>query len=334
MPEISPAQLAEEWSKEKLRSVYYLSGEETFLKKEAVSKLKERFKNNPFSISEHIVGKSDINEIILDINTPSLISDTRVIILHCVEKASKEEKEKIRESIKTPSASICVVLICDKKSDAKQEDAEKAVLEKQGAVVNFRPFNVSQSKAWIQDIIEKNGQTITSEALEFLVEISGTDAAVLKQETEKLLIYHSGRRKPVDARSVIESTSFSKEENPFELSKAIYGREKDKAVELVEKLLKEGFEPLRLLYNISSALEKIYKSKKLFQSGMSSQDIYFSIGVSRGYYGFIEQSSRRYSEEKLAKGLRRCLEAESMLKSSTDRNPGILLKQLVYEIFR
>ena len=53
-----------------------------------------------------------------------------------------------------------------------------------------------------------------------------------------------------------------------------------------------------------------------------------------GYYRRLLDAAGAFTLEKLSRLLNRCLEVEALLKSSSGRDPKLLVKQLIFEITR
>jgi DNA polymerase III delta subunit len=96
-------------------------------------------------------------------------------------------------------------------------------------------------------------------------------------------------------------------------------------------MLASGNEPLALLSQVSRSVERLLKVKRLSASGEGPGAAY-QAGMSPGQYHAALRDAGSYTEEKLLRSLRRCLEAEELLKSSSKREPGLVVRQLVHEI--
>ncbi|MEA3306370.1 MAG: DNA polymerase III subunit delta [Elusimicrobiota bacterium] len=331
MNEISPKELFSNWSKNKLNSVYYFLGDEKSLKDGAIKKLKDILKPDTFNFSRHSLPGADISSVLSEANTTSVFSDLRMIVLEILEKTKADDISKIAAYVKDPSPDTCFVLITAKRGAASDQIAKNST---DGIIVKFNKLEDFEAQNFLRSQIEKAGAAIETQALQILIEITGTDAAILKNEADKLIAYHHGRKTPINAKNVLESVGFSKDISPFELSNAIQAGNKDKAIEIIDNLMKEGMEPLRIVYTISSALQKLLKVKILSTSGMPTESAHYAAGVSKGQYFYLNKAAINFSKNALIKNMNRCLEAEALFKSSKSKNPAIILKQLIYGILR
>ncbi|MCG2726459.1 MAG: DNA polymerase III subunit delta [Elusimicrobia bacterium] len=331
MKEISQKELFSNWSENKIKNVYYFLGEERILKEEAVKKLKDIIKPDAFNFSKYSLPEADISNVLSEANTPSVFSDFRMITLDGIEKTKANELSEIENYLKDPSPETCLVLISDKKPAASDPIAKNS---SDGIIVNFAKFSVYEAQNFLRAQIEKEGNSILSQAIEIVIEIAGTDAATLKNEADKLLAYHHGKKTPLNEQDALQSIGFSKDQNPFELSKAIQAGDKDKAIEIIDSLTEQGMEPLIIIYTISSSLQKLLKIKILSNSGMQAENIHYAAGVSKGQYYYLDKAAMNFSKNALIKNINRCLEAEALFKTSKNKNPAITLKQIIYGILR
>ena len=175
------------------------------------------------------------------------------------------------------------------------------------------------------------GVKTDGEALELLVELLGTDSVTLDGEAEKIALYMHGSGRVFSPDDALALSGFARTQNPFELSNAVAGRRAAQAAEAAGRMLAAGTEPLALLSQTSRAVERLLKVKRLSAAGEGPAASY-QAGMSPGQYHAAMRDAAAYTEEKLLRSLRRCLEAEELLKSSSKRDPALIVRQLVYEI--
>jgi DNA polymerase III subunit delta len=332
MNEISTKELFSSWAKKSFKNVYYFVGEEKTLKESAIKKLKEIINPSDFNFSKHSLPEADVSSVISEANTTSVFSDLRIVILDGLEKLKVSEVPEIIKYVKDPSPDTCLILISDKKKPATPDLIAKNL--NRGAFVSFEKFNAYEAESFLRSQIEKTGAAISPEAIEIIIELAGLDMATLENEAAKLIAYHHGKTTPINEKDALQSIGFSQDQNPFELAKAIQVKNKDTSIKIIEDLLQQGMEPLRIIYTISTLLQKLLKVKILSNSGMPSDSMHYAAGISKGQYYYLDIAVRNFSKNALVKNIERCLEAEALFKSSRNKNPVITLKQIVYGIMR
>ncbi|MCX5783943.1 MAG: hypothetical protein NTW04_05860, partial [Elusimicrobia bacterium] len=136
-------------------------------------------------------------------------------------------------------------------------------------------------------------------------------------------------KEPVSREDVLVSLGFSKDENPFELSKLIINKNGPGAAKLVDALLSAGEEPLFLLNVISSCIVKILKVRRLVKAGADRERIFSEAGLN-SYYDkdFIKQTEKFAGESALFSAMEKALSAEYALKTSS-AEPALALKSVI-----
>ena len=323
--------MEEEWRKNKLRPVYYFCGEEQALQETALARLKALFKLDAFDFPVHYAETADMREITGEAQTPPMLSERRFLALKRCDKLKKEGARELAAYLSNPAPFTSLFLLSSKRYEASDQLAK--ALAPDCALVIFECLNDFEARNFLRQKLETAGCAASDEALETLAELLGTDAATLSVEAEKIALYHHGVKKPLGASDAVELAGFSKSQNPFDLSKAICDRAAAAGAAVTDRLLAEDAEPLLLLYNVSRTLERLLKIKRLEASGAGPSAPY-QAGVSPGHYRHLSAAAAGYSEDKLLRGLKRCLETEALLKSSSGRDPALLIRQLIYEILK
>ncbi len=331
MPTLSPADLIREWTAKKMRPVCCLTGEERSLKDAAVSKLLVPFKLDAFNFSEYDADTADISDLISAAMTPGLMSDTRILLLKGAEKLKKAPAAALAAYLKTPSEAAMLVILLDKKTDAAELIINN--LPPESALVHFAPLDSAAATRYAQSLLEKEGLSASDEALELLAETCSSDAATIKQETAKLAAWRHSGNKRLESGDIMESAGFSRTLNPFEFSNALQAKNGPLACEIADKMMAEGTDPVAVTVNMAHLVEKLLKVKSTTEPG-SGGSAAGSLGMNPGYYRRLLGSAGAFTTGKLSTSLDRCLEVEAMLKSSSGRDPRLLVRQLIFEITR
>jgi len=329
MQTLTPKALADEWAKKKTRPVCYLAGEETALKEAALKRLEGIFKPESFNFSVRDAETSDIEQALDEARTAPMLADVRFVALKHVEKLKKEPMKALLAYLEDPCPSACLLLLAD--WPREKQDPLPAALGGDCALVNFAPMSEAQAVEHLNSTLLSRGVKTDGEALDLLVELLGTGSVILDGEAEKIALYMHGANRVFSAEDALALAGFARTQNPFELSNAICGKRPEQAAQAAARMLASGAEPLALLSQASRSVERMLKAKRLSASGEGPGACY-QAGMSPGQYQAVLRDAAAYTEDKLLRSLRRCLEAEELLKSSSKRDPGLVIRQLVYEI--
>lgn len=329
MQTLTPRALIDEWSRNKTRRVYYLCGEETAMKNAALKRLEGIFKPESFNYSARDAETADLAQALDEARTSPMLAEVRFVALRRVEKLKKEPLKALLAYLENPCPSACLLLLSD--WPREKQDPIPGALGPNSAVVNFDPMSEAQAVEHLNSVLLAKGVKTDGAALELLVELLGTDSVTLDGEAEKIILYMHGANRLFGPDDALALAGFARTRNPFELSNAVCARRPADAAGAAAAMLASGAEPLALLSQISRAVERLLKVKRLSLAGEGPAACY-QAGISPGQYHAALRDAASYTEEKLLRSLRRCLEAEELLKSSSKRDPALVVRQLAYEI--
>ena len=329
MQTLTPKALADEWAKKKTRQVYYLAGEEAAAKEAALKRLEGIFKPESFNFSVRDAETGDMDQALDEARTAPMLAEVRFVALKHVEKLKKEPLKALLAYLADPCPSACLLLLAD--WPREKQDPLPGALGADAALVDFAPMSDRQAIEHLNTVLLAKGVKTDGAALELLVELLGTDSVTLDGEAEKIILFMHGSNRVFSPEDALALAGFSRAGNPFELSNAVCARQPAQAAQAAARMLTSGAEPLALLSQTSRAVERLLKVKRLSAAGEGPAACY-QAGLSPGQYHALLKDASSYTEEKLLRSLRRCLEAEELLKSSSKRDPALVVRQLVYEI--
>ncbi len=324
---MTPKALADEWAGKKTRPAYYLCGEEAAMKDAALKRLEDIFKPESFNFSIRDAESADLAQALDEAQTAPMLAEVRFVALKRVEKLKKEPLKALLAYLEDPCPSACLLLLAD--WPREKQDPIPGALGPGCAIVNFSPLSPVQAIEHMNSVLLAKGVKTDGEALEILVDLLGTDSVTLDGEAEKIVLYMHGQNRFFGPDDALALAGFARTQNPFELSNAVCAKRPAEAAAAAEGMLAFGAEPLALLSQISRAVERMLKVKRLSGEGPAAC---YQAGMSPGQYHAALRDAGNYTEEKLLRALRRCLEAEELLKSSSKRDPALVIRQLAYEI--
>jgi DNA polymerase-3 subunit delta len=249
--------------------------------------------------------------------TPSLFSQSRVLLVANAEKVSKRRAEDLAALQGVSNSSLKVILLF---SNMKSEAWVKTL-----PMVSIDPLKPADVAKWLME-----RYAVSAEVARYIVESAGTELYPLHHEMEKLKTYVGGSRTP-DIRDVDASLLRAEKFGPWELNDAILARDYKKAVHVVGAMLDEGEEPLRILGSIVRVWRQLFIGKGMSRKG-SANDVAAAAGVPAFKAGSFAASCKKYGWPQLARGFRELLTADRAFKSSSFNVEGyfdILLWKLI-----
>jgi DNA polymerase-3 subunit delta len=329
--ELKPHALDAEWKTGKFRPVYYLFGEESASKADAVLRLKALFKADDFNLREFSGDpNSEYAAIISEAMTLPVFSDKRLVIVR-TPKIPAEARAAFAEYLRAPSTTTTLVLLCeDRRPDRK--DALAAAVESAGAVAIFSPLTEEEAVARLLAEAQKAGKTLAPEAASALVEEVGCDWGILAGELEKAILF-AARTETINLEAVSASLGHHQAADPWAFERLISARD----LKPVLHYLRDAFEGakaeevvFRSLAQARAAYLKQLKAKRMLKTGQQTREIEMKLRIfyDRDFFA----RAQRVSEERLRLDLRRLLETETDLKSKAWLDPKVELTGLVVEL--
>ncbi len=329
--ELAPAQLLAEWKAGKFRPVYYLYGEESAAKGEAVVQLKALFKPDDFNLRE-FTGEpnSEHREIVAEAMTLPTFADRRLVIVRSP-RILAEAKASFVEYLKNPSPTTTLVLLSEDRRPDKR-DALFLAASAAGAVGVFAPLTEDEAVERLVAEAKKAGKTMDAGVAAAIVADAGTDWAILAGELEKALLF-TGKATTIGLEAVSASMGLGKQIDPWAFEKLISARELKPCLSYLGDAFADAKPDevvFRSLAQARMAYLKQLKAKRMLKAGMQTREIETKLRI---FYdnGFFPRA-QRVSEDRLRRDLRRLLEVETDLKSKAWLDAKIELERLVVEL--
>ncbi len=264
-------ELEKELKQNKLRSIYLLYGEETFLLKSALKSIIKNFGEKVKGINYILLDETNVGEIISDIETPAFGYERKLIIVKNAEFFKKDLKKKsknditilkeklneyIKENIDTINDTVVLVFI--------EENAEKCELletiDKLGVVCNFQTQKPFQLQQRLKSIVDAYKVNIDMSTLTYFIECCGTDMQELINEIRKLIEY-AGTGGTITKQDIDLLTIKKIESIIFDLTDSLGKKDTKKAIDVLRGLV-QAKEPLqKILITLYNHFKKLYLTK-------------------------------------------------------------------------
>lgn len=252
---------------------YVFYGEERYLlnfyKNELVNNLVEETMQE-FNLIE-FTEKVNANDLAEAIDSYPVMSERKLVIVSDFDvfKADEDFKKRFTDML-SDIPEYCTLLMvypADFKPDKRQK--LYTVMSNAGEIVEFERASRTDLISWIKRRFKAQGKTIDNELCEYLVFYCGSLMQALIPEIDKIAAYASG---DTVTRADIDTVATPNAEAVvFDLTDAIVARKYSLALEILEKLMSLGEEPISLLALIGRQMRQIYAACLLKASGGISQ---------------------------------------------------------------
>ncbi len=320
-------------AKAKPRPIYVLHGDEHFLKRRVLSVLKSLVlgpEDGGFGLSSHDGDKANWAEIHDELETLPFLSPRRLVVVDRAEPFVTRERARLEKYFAEPSKTG--VLVLDVQSWPATTKLAKALPEP-AALVCKAPSSQKLPEWCGEWCAAQHGKPLAAPAARLLVDLVGTDMGLLDQEMAKLAIYVGGNTR-IDTADVDQLVGQSRAENTWKIFDLIGAGQIGEALTLLERLLDQGEEPLRLLGAFSMQLRRLAQAARLHGQGESLSAALERAGVPPFGRRNAEQQVRHLGRRRLDQVYDWLLETDLGLKGSSQLPPRALLERLVVQLAR
>lgn len=300
------------------RQIYLLCGEEAYLRKQYKERLRQALQQQEDTMNTHCFEGKDtpVGEVIDLADTLPFFAPRRVIV---VENSGWLQKggETLADYLPRIPETTFLILVesqVDKRTRLFKE------IKKLGRITEFAPQSEDTLKRWILGMLKKEDKQITAANLQYLLNKTGTQMDMIKNEMEKLLSYTMNTGEIT--RETIDVVCTKQIQNQiFDLVEAIGKKEQKKALELYYDLLTLKEPPMRILALVGRQFNYLLQIKELKAKGYSQAAMADKTGLHGFVVGKYERQAGRFKAGELLKALEACVEADELVKQGlmTDR---------------
>ncbi len=306
-------------------NVYLLYGEEAYLRKQYRDNLKKALVTEEDTMNCNLFSGKDINENeVIDLaETMPFFAERRVVI---IENSGwfKTGNDRIVELVKTLS-STTVLLFVEEEVD-KRGKLFKAVSAKGYAALCVMQDEATLKK-WIMGLLKKENKLITSDALDCLLDRTGTNMENIKRELEKLICYKY-YDEGITVEDVEQLCVIQIQNQIFDMVEAVARKNQKQALDLYYNLLALKEAPVKILALIARQFNMLLKVKEMKRKGYQDSVIAEQTGLNAYFLKkkYIPQAAQ-FKQTQLEAALRSCVEADENIK--TGRMSDILSVELI-----
>ncbi len=211
---------------------------------------------------------------------------------------------------KVPDSTVVVLVESGIATDNPlfRELANKAVVK------SFPLLRDAQLCQWIQKRVTEEGGSISSQAIDLLARLVGSNLWIMTNEIDKLVLFALGRR--VEEKDVKTLVGYVQQANVFAMVDAIIDSKAEVAEQLLQQLLQSGANAAYLLFMLSRQVRMIVRARELAKQGRSKIEIQSKLGLPSEFAlrKTLEQGSR-YSLPRLKEVYRQLLETDLSIKT-------------------
>jgi len=305
--------------KNDLKPVYVFEGEEEYIKAQAVKTLCGRMLPEgmeQMNLTE--LANPAADELIAAAETLPAMAEKRVVLVRDFslfstgKSADESDTDRIIEYLRSPSPTTCLVFLVKGKADKRRK--LYGFLNGEQAVVDFSPMTEQDAIDWIIRSMRALGKTMSSAVAERFLFAVGSDAALLKQEIEKLADY-VGDRDTVTQDDIAVITVQSLESTVFQMVDSQVAGNYGEAFLLMHRVLEGGEDRMLILAMLLRQYRILYQMRCLLDERTPQGELASLLKIPPFAVRRMQSQTMRYGKEQLKAVYDFLLDFEFRLKS-------------------
>lgn len=309
--------------------IYLLYGKEELLIQKEIDNIKKENELNDLDVNEYELDTVSLKEALEDAETISFFHDKKAVILnHCTFLTGTTKKGSIEqpitlleEYIKHPNPSTILILVV---FSEKLDERKKIVKMLKKEVIIKELNQVANQEQFVKDLF--HGYQISRDDLNLFQKKVGNHLELLEQEAEKLKMA-SFQEKTIATELIQDITIQTIDLDIFGLIEAIVLKQKEKAMMMLDEMIKRGEEPLMILIMLANQFRIIYQAKELYQKGYTEKNIASMLSIHPFRIKKALEKGRMFSSEILLSYIKQLAELDYQIKN------GGINKRLGLELF-
>jgi DNA polymerase-3 subunit delta len=334
MARVSTDELLARLQKGKPIAALLLLGEETYLRDMCRGQLIEKFvpeAARTWAVSRYSADRGETQDALEQAQTLPMLSPQQAVFLEDIEKVEKlGEKnrdaaiEQLESYLGNPAPFTMLVLeatALDQRMKLAKLLVEKTLVVDVGLGENAEDRQVA-AVALARTIAREQKVEFENGAAEDLAEFVAADLMRLKTEIEKLSTY-AGERKRIRRQDVSAMVISEKTATVWELADMLASRQQKKALEFLDRLLRDGEEPLPMLGAMTWMYRKLIEASEV--RGVSNGwQAARALGMRPEQAELALQNARKISKPRLLDGLRALQMADDRLKRGGEDSRAVM----------
>lgn len=341
MARISTAQLKEKLGKGKPVPALLLLGDEPYLRDACRAQMIEAYvpeAARTWAVSRYSAERGETQAALEQAQTLPMLAKQQVVFLEDAEaieklgeKARDEAVERLVAYLDDP-APFTVLVIEAEKLDMRMQLGKKladSVLVVEVSLGERVEDRIAAAVGLAKALGKEHGVDFEKGAAEDLAEFVSGDLMRLQTEVEKLTTYAATRK--IIRRDDVSSLVISERTTTiWEVADLIASRQSRKALEFIERLLREGEEPVMMVGGLAWMYRKLVEASEL-RGAPNGWQAARALGMRPEQAELAIRSARKIPKNRLLDGLRALQEADSRLKGGA-QDPRATMEFLVWRL--
>lgn len=270
-----------------MESIYLILNEDPYLADQALEKLRQSLKKEKkeFEDISFDAAEMGVDSLLNELNSFSFFSSYKLIRIQNAEKFKKADWEKIIP-VQKENEGACLYISCAQKTLYKELCKQAQGFSTALECVKPKPRDLPQ---FLIQAAKKEGKEISLDSASLIFDLIGDDLAFALGQLELLSLYTKDK-KQIDAEDIHALLSETSEKNVFGFTRSISNGNMTECFALLEKILKQGEAPVKLMGLLIRHFRIVLKTKLLQRRGASQSEICQQLRIPP--FGFSEYATQ------------------------------------------
>ncbi len=257
-------------------SLYYIYGQEEYLKSYYYNELKQKTVTDmpEFNAVEFDSKNFDWLDFCNCVNSYPVMADRKFVGVVNFDNSRLKDKftKQFVEFLKT-IPDFCTVVFYDNelKTVTPSNPLQKAIDAANGVIANVEKPTTSALATWTARHFKKAGKQISAQDINYMLSIADNDMRTLLGEIAKLCNYVSDDT--VSRTDIDAIVTKSIEANRFAIGEAFCSRNYDRVFDIIDKMYKQNIEDILIVNAVYSAFNDMYKVKLAISCGKTVGEV-------------------------------------------------------------
>ncbi len=308
---------------------YLIVGQDDYFVQKEVEQLINKLKVDPYNKTTYQCTQTPIEQMVEEALTIGLFAEEKLILIEqpfflttqSVKTPFDVHPDSLISLLERQDDQIHVVIVAKYE---KLDERKKVVktIKKLCQVIEAETLNEKNFESMLGQLIKSKKLELDDESYRYMVQYLEHDMMIMTSEVEKLSLY--GQPITID---VIEKLMTKRlEDNVFLLVDAMVQHKTNEALRLLNDLMVQQVEPIKLVVLIAGQIRLLFQVKQLLSEGMTQQAIAQYLGVHPYRVKLAAGQTYRYSKDQLLQTLSQLASLDEGIKlGKVDKYKGLEL---------
>lgn len=300
---------------------YLFTGEENYVKREALRALERKLLPEGLeALNQNVLEGQVADDVIAACETLPMMAERRLVVVRDFaplmsgqSRDEKAESERMSRYLERLPESACLVMYMRGAADARKALYKAFAASKSAQVVEFGELSERELHAWLSRQFRLLGKTISPDVAAQLKFRAGASLTRLSGEVEKLAA-HAGERTEITDED-LEIVPPTLECTVFQMIDRLVERNGAQAFSMLSAMREAGEDDVRILAMITRQMRFMAQIKLMQRRKAADDEMVRALGITPYGLRNTRRQLRGFTEERLRRAYRECVDAEFAIKS-------------------